>query len=827
MSPEQNNGNVFNNQLENNNSSFNGPQNPYGQLATSDEYKDGFQSLAAAFEDAGSILDPNRAPSATTPPTDFQVEQKTFIDRPPEIPPKPVFEGYNAPSVFQSFSPADVEQNYNATPGMQNVQDFNNVTASFQPLPTEQNFSVVPEPQPIIQNFNSEQVNFQTGYAEQGFSSVPETGPNIQEFNNGQIDFQSMTAQQGFNAYPDSQQFNNELQPAPMEQDLSVGPVEQDFSNTMTQDVQPQQETPVMEQPTGATAGVDYFNHDFASDGTIPAANGLLRATAGSEPDSFDIPVAASMPVMDNLFSYEANIHGTEEEMAKLLMPSNNLVPPPPPIEPLPSMEAKPVIKVDEEGGADFRAKKTLIKLTLFSFYVMIIGCAAYFGYMWYDINSSFTLGREEITLANGSSYQVEVILKSRFEDNSKYTWKSADDSIATVDNEGIVTAVGSGETKITIKSKKTGKTQQLSVKALSIIVDSIRFEKSKINMNVGDEIALSPIINNDESIIIDLLWDTSNPNVAVVDDYGRVIAVGAGTTTIIAIEETSNLAAEIQIVVTAKKETSNTNTNPKPQNVPVTGILLNRNTASIKVGETISVGATVQPANATNKAVTWSSNNTSVATVSNGRITGVAEGTAIITVTTKDGNKKASVNVTVSKSGTTVVPVTGVSITNCPGSLEIGKNATLNYAITPENATNKNVAWTSDDNSIVSVNNGVVTAHKEGTATITVTTADGGRTARCEIRVSSTYIPATSVSLSETSLTLTLGKTFKLVATVKPDNATEKNLVWRSNDTAVVAVDDSGNLTAIGVGSTTVRVTVNNNSSLRATCTVTVVEDS
>lgn len=760
MSPEQNNGNDVNNLLESNTSSFNGQQNMYGQLSTSDKYKDGFKSLAAAFEDAGSILDPNRAPAATTPPTDTIVEQKTFIDKPPEIPPKPVFGGYNAPAVFQSPPPMPIP--VNTAPTVMPVQETP-VEQNLGPAPIEQ--APVAQEMPVVMN-----------PIEQNFEPVLEAT----DFNNTPV-----------------------IQEAPIEHPQEILPTPE-MANT---------------EPTP-----DYFNHSFGEEHST-VADGILRATEVPQEqlESFDIPVAESLPVQDDLFNYESNIQTPQSgEMTQIFMPSNE---PPVPIEPPPSIEKKPAIEFDEEGGADFRAKKTLIKLTLFSFYVMIIGCAAYFGYMWYDLNSSFTLGRDEITLANGSSYQVEVILKSRFEDNNRYTWKSADESIATVDSDGIVTAVGSGTTKITIKSKKTGKTKELSVKALSILVEDIRFEKSKINMNVGDEVALSPIINNDESIIINLLWDTSDPNVATVDDYGRVTAVGAGTTTIIAIEEQSNLAAEIQVIVTAKKETSNTNTNVKPPNVSVTSIVLSRNSANIKIDDTITVTATVLPANATNKGISWSSSNNSIATVSNGRITGIAEGTAVITATTRDGNKTASITITVTKGGSTVVPVTGISITNCPGSLEVGKNATLNYAITPENATNKNVSWSSDDASIVSVNNGVVQAHKEGTATITVTTADGGKTARCEIRVSSAYVPATGVSLNETALSLDIGGTFKLNATVVPGNATEKNLHWSSRDTSIATVDSSGNVTAIGAGSTTITVTVNGNNNIRARCTVTVTD--
>lgn len=164
-----------------------------------------------------------------------------------------------------------------------------------------------------------------------------------------------------------------------------------------------------------------------------------------------------------------------------------------------------------------------------------------------------------------------------------------------------------------------------------------------------------------------------------------------------------------------------------------MTGVSLNKNTAAINVGATETLVATVTPANATNKAVTWSSSGSSVASVdSNGVVTGVSAGSATITVTTTDGSFTDECEVTVS-----TVAVTGVTLDQDTLTMSVGDTETLVATVAPANATDKTVTWSSDDSTIASVVDGVVTAEAAGTATITVTTTDGSFTDTCSVTVS------------------------------------------------------------------------------------------
>jgi putative hemolysin len=177
---------------------------------------------------------------------------------------------------------------------------------------------------------------------------------------------------------------------------------------------------------------------------------------------------------------------------------------------------------------------------------------------------------------------------------------------------------------------------------------------------------------------------------------------------------------------------------------VKVTGVTLNKNTLSLTVGGSETLTPAIQPSNATNKNVSWNSSNTTVATINNGTVNALAAGTATITVTTQDGGKTAQCTVTVT-SGTGTA-VTGVTLNKNTLSLTVGGSETLTPAIQPSNATNKNVSWNSSNTTVATVNNGTVSALAAGTATITVTTADGGKTAVCTVTVNN---PTGSTSIT------------------------------------------------------------------------------
>jgi hypothetical protein len=157
--------------------------------------------------------------------------------------------------------------------------------------------------------------------------------------------------------------------------------------------------------------------------------------------------------------------------------------------------------------------------------------------------------------------------------------------------------------------------------------------------------------------------------------------------------------------------------------------------TATVWIHLTTQLNATVSPANATNKAVNWSSSNTSVATVSaTGIVSGLAAGSATITVTTVDGSFKGTCLVVVFDEG---IAVTGVTMAPTTVTINVGATTQLTATVTPTNATNKSVTWTSSNTAVATVSStGLVTGVATGSATITVKTVDQAKTATSSITV-------------------------------------------------------------------------------------------
>lgn len=242
-----------------------------------------------------------------------------------------------------------------------------------------------------------------------------------------------------------------------------------------------------------------------------------------------------------------------------------------------------------------------------------------------------------------------------------------------------------------------------------------------------------------------------------------------------------------------------------------VTGISLDKTSATLNVGATTDLTATVTPADATNKEVTWSSNNTSIATVSNGTVTAKAPGTAVITA--KAGDKTATCTITVK------APLTGITLTPATAEVVKGQTVTLKVDFTPANTTDdKTVTWTTSDATVATVENGVVKGLKAGEVTITAKV--GNFTKEAKVKVSE--IALDSVAINTQDFDLEEGATKQLDILVNPENTTDDLVIeWSSSDEEVVTVKD-GLVTAVKPGEATVTVVVNGK---EATVTVTVTE--
>ena len=351
-------------------------------------------------------------------------------------------------------------------------------------------------------------------------------------------------------------------------------------------------------------------------------------------------------------------------------------------------------------------------------------------------------------------------------------------------------------------------------IKSLTL-ASSISLNENNLTLTyAGQSATLHATISPSNVSFKNVTWTSSNPSVATVDSKGVVRAVANGTAT---------------ITVTTADGTNESATCAVTVNIPVkaTDVTLNQTSLTLtNEGETATLQAIVSPSNTTNKNVTWSSSNRSVATVSNGVVTAVANGTATITVRTLDGsNKTATCAVTVKN---LPVKATGVILNLADLPLtSIGQTYTLQATVSPSNATNKSVVWTSSNPSVAIVNsNGVVTAVANGTTTVKATTTDGSnKSATCAVTVNTNSIVlATDVTLNQNSLTLTsAGQTATLIATISPNYATDKSVTWTSSNTSVATVSSSGVVTATGNGTATITTKTTDGTNKTATCQVTV----
>jgi uncharacterized protein YjdB len=250
-----------------------------------------------------------------------------------------------------------------------------------------------------------------------------------------------------------------------------------------------------------------------------------------------------------------------------------------------------------------------------------------------------------------------------------------------------------------------------------TIPVTGVTLNKSTLALKVGLNETLTATIIPSTATNQNVTWTSSNNAVATVSSGGSVTALAVGSAIITVMTADGNKSASCSVTVSAAT-------------VSATGVTLNKSTLSIPVGSNETLTATVSPSNVTNTNVSWSSSDATIATVANGKVTAVKAGTATITVKTEDGGYTATCAVTVT------IPVTGVTLNKSTLALVAGSSATLAATITPEDATNKSVTWSSSDTSIATVSDGKVTAVKAGTATITVTTTDGSKTATCAVTV-------------------------------------------------------------------------------------------
>lgn len=298
---------------------------------------------------------------------------------------------------------------------------------------------------------------------------------------------------------------------------------------------------------------------------------------------------------------------------------------------------------------------------------------------------------------------------------NQRVVWNSSNENVLIISANGEIAAVSPGEATIKVTSEDGGHTDSIKI---SVFEHTIGVELQKqLNIKVGEHIKLSATtlpLNTSDGLVH---WESDDEYIATIDDKGFVFGVKQGSCVVKAKSVDGGYTAEC--VVTVEQ--------------PVGTVELNEHNISLNVGEVKQLSAMVLPTNADNKSLVWSSSNSEVVTVDeNGEIEALQAGNAYIKVVSVD-NPSALDSCIVS----VVQPTTGITLSHVNHTFNaIGESVQLTVFVSPENATNRNVKWTSSNESVCIVNNGLVIGVGEGTAVIIATTEDGGHMATCVITV-------------------------------------------------------------------------------------------
>lgn len=429
------------------------------------------------------------------------------------------------------------------------------------------------------------------------------------------------------------------------------------------------------------------------------------------------------------------------------------------------------------------------------------------------SINLNYTSKKLNLDKEEDNKVELEYNIAPSNTSQTDIVWSSSNEAVAEVKN-GVVTGKSVGRADITIASK-----DNQNVKKTCVVYVSKELDKSKVTA-----------VRNDKNINVN--WTkVAHASSYVLSRYnkstGIVNDIYEGTDT--AFEDKDLTSGKYVYTVKAIVDENDADANLYSNSVseeseaviipePVTGIEVANDYQhmGLFVGGSGKIRYSVFPGNATNTNVTFKSLNEKVATVdANGVVTGVSEGNADIVITTEEGGFEAKCTVRVDGIDARGIERVGDK------TVTMGLNQTrqLQVKITPSDTTNKNVQWTSSNNSVATVDsNGVVTSKNSGSTIITATTHNELKTEFfIEVETS-----VTNITLNSNEINLNPGGTFKLDATVNPSNASNKNIKWISANESIATVDQSGNVTADVAGTTYISA-VSADGKVVATCTVNV----
>ncbi len=407
----------------------------------------------------------------------------------------------------------------------------------------------------------------------------------------------------------------------------------------------------------------------------------------------------------------------------------------------------------------------------------------------------------------------------SAFPEIGKYenlVWSSSDSDIVSVDAAGhyiLGNKVGEAIITATVYVGEDHQTQlqaEVDVTVNVTPVSKISLTPSEKTIEIGETFYIMAEVLPKNATYNEVIWGSSNSEIATVDKDGHITAVGIGKTTIIAKSANyPDVFAECQIEVT---------------DIPITSITLNKSSIEMSVGTSYQLTATIEPDNVINKDLEWVSLDAAIVSVDqSGLITALEKGEAVIQVRSKSTpSVYAECHITVNER---IIEGESITINSDTFTAVIGEEFDIAVNVLPENATNKNVNWFSGDTSIAFVNeNGHVYAIGVGETFIRATLESNPDIyADCMVVVKPQSIAVSKINLDPNNCNLEFGEQRQLTATVLPADATDKTIVWHSENPNVATVDESGLVKAVNVGETSIIVSSKSDSEIYAVCNIVV----
>ena len=415
----------------------------------------------------------------------------------------------------------------------------------------------------------------------------------------------------------------------------------------------------------------------------------------------------------------------------------------------------------------------------------------------------SIKLSQSLLTMKKGQTASLIATNTPSTNTYDCYDWKSSDETVAKVDSAGNIEALDAGSSVITCMAMDGTEEYATCEVIVTVPVDSVTFNEDTLDLQVGTTTKISFTVSPENASDKSVIWECSDESIAKVDQQGNVEALKGGSSVITCTSvDNPNAKAECTVNVV----------------VPITGISLDENNVNIEKGHSKKLIPIPEPSDTTEDDYIWESSDEQIATVDErGYITAESPGTAIVTCIAKNHpDIKAECQVEV------FVPVTNIEIEKESISLLLGEEETLSISILPDDATSKSVIWSSDNESIATVDNkGEVHAIGGGTAVITCTSEEYPTIkSTCMVHV---RVPVTRIDLNNSNLEIYKGDGFQLTASLYPSDTTDTELIWTSSNNSVAAVDEKGRITALGKGNAVIKCSSKNNISVYSECVVSV----